>query len=265
MININVYLTHALLPDELSLKDKNVIVVDVLRASTTMTIALANGAKEIIPTETTANAARIAKGSANSLLCGERSGKIVEGFDLGNSPLEYSSNVIKGKTLIFSTTNGTATILKTRHAKSCVLASFVNISAITSYINSLNEDVVIICSGKQGNFSLEDCFCSGAIINNLINYRANEFTLDDSAVASLNIYKNYISTDKMNSNEILHVFKYSEHGKYLASIGFEKDLEECSLINTFEYLPVYKNGVIKLKESIETQKAQKSQMKKINI
>ena len=112
MKNINVILIQSVIHDDLQLKDKNVIILDVLRATTTITTALAHGAKEIIPTESISTAVRVAKGSKNSLLCGERNGKIVDGFNLGNSPFEYSPEAVKDKSLIFSTTNGTTAIIK---------------------------------------------------------------------------------------------------------------------------------------------------------
>ena len=103
----------------MQLKDRNVIVIDVLRASSTILTALVNQAKEIIPAESVSVAARISKGLGNSVLCGERNGKIIEGFKLGNSPFEYTTDAVKGKTLIFSTTNGTISVTKSKFAKNC--------------------------------------------------------------------------------------------------------------------------------------------------
>jgi len=140
LINITVYLTQSLVTDELVLKDRNVVVVDVLRASSTILTALVNGAKEVIPAESSSVAARISKGSGNSLLCGERNGKIIEGFNLGNSPFEYAEDTVKGKTLIFSTTNGTVSIIKSRFAKNCIIAGFMNMNAVVDYLAELNED-----------------------------------------------------------------------------------------------------------------------------
>src|SRR5512147_1685269 len=115
MIKISLYFTHQHVESELVLKDKNVVVIDVLRTSTTMAAGLANGAREIIPTEDAAAAGRIGRGSkGQSLLCGERNGKIIEGFDLGNSVKEYTAKNVAGKTLIFSSTNGTAALIKSK-------------------------------------------------------------------------------------------------------------------------------------------------------
>lgn len=266
MKKIDVYLTHSLINDELFLKDKNVVVVDVLRATTTITVALFNGAKEIIPAESVTIAARISKGLGKALLCGERNGMIVEGFHLGNSPFEFKNEVIKDKALIFSTTNGTITITKARHSKSCVLASFVNLSVVVEHIKSLKEDVIIVCSGKLNNFGIEDAVCSGVIINGLLSIEKEKYELNDSAYACLRLAKILATkVGKPASTKIHAMLKESEHGKYLSSLGFGDDLKLCSEIDSYPQLPVYLNGTIKLREKIEIETSEKSQMKKIKI
>ncbi len=264
MKRIDVLLTQSFINDDLILKDKNVIILDVLRATTTMTIALANGAKEIIPTESIATAVRVAKGSKNSLLCGERNGKVVEGFNLGNSPLEYSPETVKDKSLIFSTTNGTLAIIKSKFAKLCILGSFVNISAIVDYVNSVDEDFTIICSGKLNDFCLEDSVCAGMIIHKLSAGRNLE--MRDSEIAALNLCNDLAMTVNVPSQDkILKLFHASEHGKHLISIGFEKDLEISSKLDSYPYIPIYRNGVIRFREQFEDDSDQKSKMKRINI
>jgi 2-phosphosulfolactate phosphatase len=266
MQKIDVYLTQSLINDDLFLKDKNVVVVDVLRATTTITVALSNGAREIIPAESVTIAARISKGLGKALLCGERDGMIVKGFNLGNSPFEYKSYVVKDKSLIFSTTNGTVSITKARHAKSCVLASFVNLSPAVEHIKSLEGDVIIVCSGKLNNFGIEDAVCSGVIINNLLSDEKLNYELNDSAYACLRLAK-ILATKigKPDTRKIFEMLKESEHGKYLISLGFGEDLKLCSEIDSYTQLPVYYNGTIKLKEKIESETSEKSQLKKIKI
>ena len=266
MKKIDVYLTQSLIHDDLFLKDKNVVVVDVLRATTTINVALANGAKEIIPAESVTIAARISKGLGKALLCGERNGKVIEGFALGNSPLEYKSETVKDKSLIFSTTNGTVSISKSRLAKSCVLASIVNFSKVVEHIKSLEGDVIFVCSGKLNSFCIEDAVCAGVIIDKLVTDEKDKFELDDSAFACVNLANSLAKkSDKLSSERILDMFNNSEHGKYLASIGFSEDLKICSAIDSYPHLPVYFNGTIKLPEKIEIETTEKSQMKKIKI
>src|SRR5436309_5361963 len=155
-IEIKLYFTHQDVT-ELDLKDKNVAVIDVLRTSTTMTAGLFNGAKEIIPTDDAATAGLIGRNSmGEALLCGERNGKIIQGFNLGNSVKEFTNPVVQDKTLIFSTTNGTPAIIKSKFAKNCIIASFVNISSAAEYLKTLRKDFIILCSGKTGEFSLEE-------------------------------------------------------------------------------------------------------------
>lgn len=268
MKKIDVYLTQSLINDDLFLKDKNVVVVDVLRATTTITVALSNGAREVIPAESVTIAARISKGLGKALLCGERDGVIVKGFHLGNSPFEYKSEAVKDKSLIFSTTNGTISITKARHSKSCILTSFVNLSLAVEHIKSLNEDVVIVCSGKLNNFGIEDAVCSGVIIYNLLSDEKEKgnFVLNDSAYACLRLAKILATkVGKPASSKILDMLKESEHGEYLISLGFGDDLKLCSEIDSYSCLPVYYNGTIKLREKIESENSQISQLKKIKI
>ncbi|MEZ4690894.1 MAG: 2-phosphosulfolactate phosphatase [Ignavibacteria bacterium] len=264
MKRIEILLTQSLIQDDLILKDKNVIVLDVLRATTTMTIALANGAKEIIPTENIATAVRVAKGSKNSILCGERNGKVVEGFSLGNSPTEYTPDVVKDKSLIFSTTNGTLAIIKSKFAKTCLICSFINISAIVDYVNAMDEDFTIICSGKLNDFCLEDAVCAGMLLNKLS--AGLTLLMEDSEIAAMNLCNDLAMLLNVPSQDkVLKMFHLSEHGKYLKSIGFENDLDICSRIDSYPFLPIFRNGVVRFKEQFQDDSEQRSKMKRINI
>lgn len=268
MPKINIYLTHSLVADDLHLKDKNVVVIDILRAGSTMTVALSNGAKEVIPAENVTKAAKINRGSSNSLLCGERGGRIVVGFNLGNSPLEFTEDKVKGKTLIFSTTNGTVSIVKSRLTKNCVIGCFLNISKVAGYILSYKQDFDFVCAGKLNNFSIEDFVFAGALIKEILKTKPadTEFVLSDPEIAALNlaelmVYKN----NELSSEKIYDMLKESEHGKFLISLGFEKDLELCSKADSYEYLPIFSRDVIKLKEQIELENSQRKGMKKIDL
>ncbi len=251
----------------MQLKDRNVIVIDVLRASSTILTALVNQAKEIIPAESVSVAARISKGLGNSVLCGERNGKVIEGFKLGNSPFEYTTEAVKGKTLIFSTTNGTISVTKSKFAKNCVVAGFLNLSAVVNYAASLNDDVTILCSGKLNDFCIEDSIAAGMIIKGLMDIKGKtNVELYDSGYMSYKLAKHlaYRST-KPDSGKLLSMLADSEHGKYLASIGFGGDLKYCAELDKFDKLPFYRNGVIKLKETFEQEASEKSKMKRVNI
>ncbi|MEO6695751.1 MAG: 2-phosphosulfolactate phosphatase [Ignavibacteria bacterium] len=264
MKRINILLTQSLVQDDLNLKDKNVIILDVLRATTTMTIALSNGAKEVIPTENIATAVRVAKGSKNSMLCGERNGKLIDGFNLGNSPTEYTPDVVKEKSLIFSTTNGTLAIIKSKFSKNCILCSFVNISAVVAYVNAIDEDFTIICSGKLNDFCLEDAVCAGMLLTKLSAGR--DLEMKDSEIAAVNLCNDLAMLMNVPSQDkILKLLHLSEHGKYLSSIGFEQDLEISSKIDSYPNVPIFKSGVIKFKEQFDGESNQKMKMKRVNI
>jgi 2-phosphosulfolactate phosphatase len=268
MPKINIYLTHSLVADDLLLKDKNVVVIDILRAGSTMTVALANGAKEVIPAENVTKAAKINRGSSNSLLCGERGGRIVVGFNLGNSPLEFTEDKVKGKTLIFSTTNGTVSIVKSRLTKNCVIGCFLNISKVAEYILSLKQDFDFVCAGKLNNFCIEDFVFAGALIKEILKTKTGDtqFELNDPEIAALNLAELLIyNNDLLSSEKIYDMLKQSEHGKFLISLGFEKDIELCSKTDSYSYLPIFSRDVIKLKEQIELENTQRKGMKKIDI
>jgi len=268
MKKINVVLTQSLIKDDLVLKDKNVVIIDVLRASTTMTIALTNGAKEIIPSDNVSTAAMIAKGTGNSLLCGERNGKVVEGFDLGNSPLEYSEEVVKDKVLVFSTTNGTSSVVKAKYAMNCVIACFVNLSEVVNCVKLLVDDVILICSGKLNDFCLEDVICAGVIIEqvNKLQTKDSKYIIGDSEFAAMELAKSFVlEKGKPSAKKILKMLRNTEHGKYLTSLGLDKDLSVCSKVDSYPFLPLFKDGIIKLTEKMATENLEKAKLKKINL
>jgi 2-phosphosulfolactate phosphatase len=257
MVKVRLYFTHKDVESELELKDKNVVVIDVLRTSTTMATGLANGAKEIIPTEDVATAGMIGRNSeGQSLLCGERNGKLIEGFNLGNSVKEYSKETVANKTLIFSSTNGTPALMKSKFARNCVILCFANMSRVVQYLTDLAEDFIILCAGKNGEFSLEDTVCAGMLISKLIKKNAKEeYVLTDSSLGSVKLYTTY-------KNDLLQMMHDSEHGKFLVGLGFEDDLAACSKVDMCSCLPVMRNGVIKFIESFETDP--KLTMKKVD-
>ena len=227
--------------DEMYLKDKNVVVIDVLRASTTIATALANGAKEIIPVNNIESALKIAGGLAADVMlrAGERGGRTIQGFNLGNSPLEYTKEIVNGKSIIFMTTNGSAAIVKGRHAKNLVVASFVNLSHVVSFLKDLKEDLTIICAGKENRFCIEDTVCAGRLVNKLLSSDQIDLLTDDSSSAACMLDKNL-------GKNVLRLLKNSEHGKYLSEIGFADDLEACAEIDSIPVLPILSDNIIKL-------------------
>lgn len=247
MINIDLYFSYQVISSELELKDKNVVVIDVLRTSTTMSTGLYNGAKEIIPTEDVATAGLIGRNSkGQALLCGERNGRIIEGFNLGNSVSEYSRDVVHNKALIFSSTNGTPAIMRAKFARNCYIVSFANISRVAEYLKKLDEDFILLCAGKSGEFSLEDTVCGGMLLEKIIKKEGRQkYIISDSALGAVKLYEVY-------SGDILKMLYETEHGKFLCSIGFEKDLFDCAKVDVSPCLPVLRNGLIKTIEAFES-------------
>jgi 2-phosphosulfolactate phosphatase len=232
--------------DELQLREKNVIVLDVLRASSTITVALNNGAREIIPVASIESAVKISGSLFGevTLRGGERNGKIIEGFNLGNSPLEYSETAVKGKSIIYCTTNGSVAMAKSRYARTLAVGSFINLTATTDFIRNEHKDFLFICAGRAnsiGNFSLEDVVCAGMMIQNLLKVDSLEVELSDSAKAAHALSKSF-------GRSILKMLKTSEHGKYLIEIGFAEDLKICAKVDSVPVLPILSGNVIKLKK-----------------
>jgi 2-phosphosulfolactate phosphatase len=244
--------------DELELRGKNIVVIDVLRSSTTIAVALNNGAREIIPVESIENAVKISGSLFGdvTLRGGERNGKIIQGFNLGNSPLEYTEATVKGKSIIFCTTNGSVAMYKSRFAQNLAIGSFVNISTVIDFIKELNQDFLIICAGRANtvsNFSLEDTVCAGMIVHKLSAAKELKLEVTDSSLASQSLYKTY-------GKSLLKLMKNTEHGKYLVEIGFIEDIKVAASVDSYPILPVLSGNVIKLRREeikpAETEQAQ---------
>ena len=184
MRRIEVYgLPQVVSPEMLS--GKLVVVIDVLRATTVITNALANGADGILIARSVEEAKMLAA-THNGLLAGERDAIMIEGFDFGNSPLEFTSDKIFRRKIVLTTTNGTSTLLSAGSGERLVAACFNNISSIVKFILHNRQDVVIICSGTNGKFSLDDALVAGTIICKLA--KEQEFVPDDHVITSYSIH-----------------------------------------------------------------------------
>src|SRR3989304_1787715 len=195
--------------DEMQLRDKNVIVIDVLRSSTTVVTALQNGAREIIPVGSIESAVKISGSLFGdvTLRGGERNGKMIQGFNLGNSPLEYTESTVKGKSIIFCTTNGSVAMYKSRFAQNLAVGSFVNMSRVIEFIREVGSDFLLICSGRANsfsNFSLEDAVCAGMMVQSLAGGKGSPLELTDSALASQALHKTY-------GRSLLKMMKNTDH------------------------------------------------------
>lgn len=231
--------------DELELRGKNIVVIDVLRSSTTIAVALNNGAREIIPVESIENAVKISGSLFGdvTLRGGERNGKMIQGFNLGNSPLEYTESTVKGKSIIFCTTNGSVAMYKSRFAQNLSVGSFVNISKVIEFIKEIRQDFLLICAGRANafsNFSLEDTVCAGMIVHALSAEKALTMELTDASHAAQALFKTY-------GKSLLKMMKNTDHGRYLVEIGFLEDVKIAAAVDTYPILPVLSGNVIKLR------------------
>ena len=241
-MNIRLFFTPAGIGDE-QINGRTAVVIDILRATTVAAVALDNGAREIIPAANLGDATSIREKLDRSTvqLGGEREGQKVEGFDLGNSPFEYDREAVENKTVILATTNGSAAILKGGEAKHCLSCALVNLSATLEKILKIGNDVSIICAGNKGGFSLEDALCGGMLVDKLLA-ADNTVELDnDAAFVAQGLYHKH----RENLEDALHK---SDHGKYLDSLGFAKDISFCAQEDNLTICPVWQSGRLTLQE-----------------
>lgn len=238
-MKINVLLSP-LNVDELYFTGKTTVVIDVLRASTVITHALDNGAREIIPVGTIEFAMKVSGNAfgGQTLLGGERNTKIIEGFHLGNSPSDYTSETVEGKSVILFTTNGSKAIVKAKFSENLFILSFNNLSAVAELLSKKGNDVEILCAGSNGMFCIEDTVCAGKLIDEMLN-NDNGIELTDAAKASRVLYESFDS-------DIKKMLASCEHGKKLIENGFESDIDECSQINSHPVVPAFDSLVLKL-------------------
>lgn len=226
--------------DELFFTGKTTVVIDVLRASSTIITALANGAKEVVPVGTVEFAVKVSGGifGGQTLLGGERNTKKIEGFALGNSPSEYTKEIVNGKSIVFYSTNGSRAIVKAKYSANLFVCSFNNLKALAKHIKKLNEDVVILCAGNNNFFSLEDSVCAGMLISELIA-GTKKAELTDASTSALTLFKSF-------GKNIFKMLSETDHGQLLITNSFEEDLKACAEIDSTEVIPFYAGNALKV-------------------
>lgn len=215
-----------------------IIVVDALRCSSSIVTALANGAKAIIPVKTLREAYMIQAMNPYYLLAGERGGVKPRGFDLGNSPLEYTCEKIRGKIIVLTTTSGTAALALSKNSKHILIGSFLNAGAVAKKAFEIavaeNMNISIVQSGTKGEFSLEDFICAGAIISRMPQ---RHIEMSDSALASLLAFKHAEAN-------LCAIVMESHHSRKLIELGFKEDIEFSCRLDFFQITPIYRDGKI---------------------
>lgn len=197
-----------------------------------MVTALANGANSVIPVLTIDEVFAKAALINGAIKAGEREALKPEGFDAGNSPLEFNPEVVSGKTVILTTTNGTKALLKSARASRVYIGSFLNLKAVSEKITEDKEDITIVCAGTNGRFSLDDAICAGAIIANVCKLKSCK--LSDIALLLRDTYE--------KEKHLSDALENCAHVKVLKSKGFYADLDYCLKENTHNVVPEW-NGV----------------------
>ena len=237
-MKVDVHFTRAEV-DAAALGESTVVVIDVLRATTTIVEALANGAVGVYPTSSAADAAQLAAslGREDTLLCGERKGVKVDGFDLGNSPAEFTAEVVDGKKLVMSTTNGTRAFSSASEARRVLVCAFTNLGAVAAAV-SADETLVVLCAGQGDRFSIDDALCAGHLVRRVVETGTNTFELNDAARAARALAEE-LNPDRAFLEDI-------SAGRALAEIGLAGDFEICGEVDRQDIVPMMHNQAINL-------------------
>ncbi len=229
----------AFTPFELEKKEiegKAVVVIDSLRATSTMITAFENGCTGFIPVSTIEEARNLAENlkDPNTLLGGERRARPLEGFQVGNSPRDYCADKVQGKMVIMTTTNGTRALVAARRAAEVFIGAFLNLSAVCLRLKESGRDIVIACSGEKNLFCLEDFVCGGAMVA-CLEKSGIPLMLTDAARAAKILYEHF-------SPNICGMLEDSEWGQYLECIGLGEDVRICAQVDSSRLVPVYRDG-----------------------
>lgn len=205
------------------LSKKNIVVVDIFRATSTMITALANGVESITPVADLETCREMSK--EGYVIAGERNGFLAEGFQLGNSPLVYLNGKYAGKKIAMSTTNGTLAIEKSKLGSNEILiGAFLNLEATANYLALQDQDILIHCAGWKGKFNLEDSLYAGA----LVSFLADQFDWEcDGAIAMKNLYE-------QNEHQLKSFLNQAAHAKRLQNQNIEADIDFCLALNQYE-------------------------------
>ena len=225
---------HQLAPADIS--GRVVAVIDVLRASTTVAVALGNGARAVVPFESSEEAVLRSKSFVRSdvRLAGERRMHAIPGFDFGNSPREFTREAVEGKTVLLTTTNGTAALVALQGARDVVVASYVNFSAALAMLRAAargGADLAIVCAGRERQFSLEDAACAGRYARHIAKRLAN-VDVNDAARAAMLVNGKY-------RDNVHQMFEDSSHGRALIEAGYADDLVLCAAVDSCPVVPIY--------------------------
>jgi 2-phosphosulfolactate phosphatase len=211
-----------------------VIVVDVLRATTAICAAFMNGVEQIIPVATI-NEAREYK-QKGFLVAAERDGIVLDFADFGNSPFNFTPDNVGGKTVVYSTTNGTQAIQLASKCFKVVVGAFSNITALSDWAVSENRDIIVLCAGWKNRFSLEDSLLAGAIAEKILEH-ANYYTICDSALAMVDLWQ-------IAKTDLIGYIQKAAQRSRLRKNGLDDVIEFCHTPDITSIIPIYSKGVL---------------------
>jgi len=233
----------SLTPSVLHLYDVSnsiVVIIDVLRATSTIATALHNGARSVIPVDSVSRCIELGK-QIDGITAGERDGKIAEGLEYGNSPFEYPRDFIKGKTLVLTTTNGTRLLHMAleKGAKEIITGSFPNLSAVCDHLVAMNRNVILGCAAWKDRVNMEDALFAGAIISKVRQHF--DINCDSSHIAEAMYDK--------GKKDLFSFLKNNNASHYhrLMNFGLEKDIRYCLTADEANILPIYSDGKLEAK------------------
>ncbi|HEY0828169.1 MAG TPA: 2-phosphosulfolactate phosphatase [Bacilli bacterium] len=214
---------------------RTVIVIDVLRATSTIVTALEYGSTGVIPVASIDEARSIQR--HDDLLGGERFCKKIIGFDFGNSSYEYMNPEIEGKRLIITTTNGTRALEKYKDAAHVIAGSMLNAAVCAQAALQFKKDILLVCAGTLDHFCLEDGLCAGLIINELLYRSSTSLELNDFAVSMHLAYK-------QAKDHLVETMLQCSNGLRLTRLGFREDVIYCSQIDQIQLVPILESGMM---------------------
>jgi len=212
------------------LKGKTVVVVDILRATSSMVTGMAHYVKEIIPVTTVEKCFELQK--KGCIAAGERNGQVVDGMDMGNSPFSYMDKNLESKTIAMTTTNGTVAIEKSTSAKQILIGAFLNIQCLADYLKEYKNDVLVFCAGWKGRVNLEDSLFAGNLIHLL---EGSHTCQDDAALMARSMYTSA-------QHDISAYLADCAHAQRLGNLGIQKDIDFCFQKDKYQIIPHFKEG-----------------------
>ena len=213
-----------------------VVVTDILRATSAICTAFMNGAERIIPVGDLEEAKHLK--SQGYLVAAERDGIVLDFADFGNSPFNFTSENVKGKTIVYSTTNGTQAIQVARKSYKVAIGSFLNLKALSDWLITEHHDVLIVCAGWKDRFSLEDSLFAGALVQCLLDSEQYE-TICDSSLAACDLWS--LAKDDLSG----YVQKSAQRSR-LRNLGLDDVIDYCHTLNLTDFIPVLKENYLEI-------------------